>query len=148
MPRQPEPLPQRLARLRAEAGLSVDRLARATAGYDGKGISGDTIKKLELTEAGGKPVPPRQPELETFRALAHGLGITADEFPEYRLALAREQLDERKVPLADAIALLEAIEEATQTAAAAESRRAAAPPSTSAAPKRASGRAPKKAQGA
>jgi transcriptional regulator with XRE-family HTH domain len=86
-------------RLRKERGLSLEDAVfeirgagfRLSAGY------------LGMIERGEK-----QPSIEAIEAIARALGVAAGTFAEYRLALARRQLDEREVGLDQALANLEA----------------------------------------
>lgn len=79
-------------------------LSRATVDYDGKGLAEVTIKALE--NGTNNPGP------ETISAVAHALGVPPQEFPEYRLALARAQLDENEIGLDQALANLAQFEAA------------------------------------
>lgn len=101
--------------------MSADRLSRATVGYDGVGISTDTIKSLERTTHRGEPLEPKQPDLRTLEAIAYGLGIDPTEIPQYNLARARQLLSERDpakggVGLEQALANLSLIEGALHAA--------------------------------
>lgn len=49
---------------------------------------------------------------ELIQTLAAALDVAPEEFPEYRLALARRELDEREVGLDQAVAMLTQIEAA------------------------------------
>lgn len=89
-------LPALLRSLRGD--MSRSRLSRATASYNGIGVSEETIKALEAGKWSATP--------ETLRAIAHGLGIEPERFPQYRLALLRQQFDEREVGLDEAISNL------------------------------------------
>ena len=97
-----EPLSVRLRALRDQRGYSRSQLSRLTMAIDGKGLPEITIKDLETN--------PRQPHLETLELLSEALEVRPETFPEYRLALARRQLDEREVGIDQAVATLEAIE--------------------------------------
>jgi transcriptional regulator with XRE-family HTH domain len=58
------------------------------------------IVSLELpyvSERGGKLSASRYPTVVTFERISEALGVDPSVFPEYRLAKARERLDERKV---------------------------------------------------
>lgn len=97
-PTEPEPLPDHLRRLRSERKLSRSLLSRATVAFDGKGLAEATVKALEGGRNDAGPA--------TIEALAHGLQVPPETFPEYRLALARRQLDPGHVGLAQALAAL------------------------------------------
>jgi transcriptional regulator with XRE-family HTH domain len=103
-----EPYYERLPRLRREAGLSQPALFRAA-----DGVSLDTIRALErdpsVRSAAGRGRA-RYPSAATLAALAKALGVAPDEFPEYRLAQARAQLDERVAGLDRALAALERVQ--------------------------------------
>jgi transcriptional regulator with XRE-family HTH domain len=103
-----EPYHVRLPRLRREAGLSQTTLFREV-----RGVSLDTIRALERDPTVRSPRGrgrARYPSAATLAALAPPLGVEPEEFPEYRLARARELLDERAVGLERALATLERIE--------------------------------------
>jgi transcriptional regulator with XRE-family HTH domain len=103
----PEPLAERLLRLRGKTSRSV--LSRRTVAYDGRGISEETIKAIENGTSA-------QPTIATIEAIAHALDVPPEEFPEYKLAVIRRQLDEREPPhgvgLEQALSMLAEIEEA------------------------------------
>lgn len=101
-----EPFPARLRRLRQDRGWSRSTLSRKTVDYDGRGLAEATVKAVE--------VGTNRPGPDTIVALAHALGVAPEEFPEYRLALARQQLDEREVGLDQAVEALTQIEAALQ----------------------------------
>jgi transcriptional regulator with XRE-family HTH domain len=103
-PQRAEPLTDRMRRLRSEQGLSRSQLSRATVAYDGKGLAEATVKAVE--SGINRPGP------TTIAAIAHALGADPRAWPEYRLALARQQLDEREVGLDQALATLMRFEEA------------------------------------
>jgi transcriptional regulator with XRE-family HTH domain len=96
----------RLRHLRKEvAGLSRSQLSRKTTAVNGRGLPEITIKVLETDRT-------RQPEINTIEVLAAALEVEPETFPEYRLALARRQLDEREVGLAQALSNLDLVERA------------------------------------
>lgn len=77
-----ELFPQKLKRLRDAAGLSPEQLAALTV-KDGKfGISAQRIRQIE----GGAGVVP---EADKIEILASVLRVTASEFYEYPIAVAR-----------------------------------------------------------
>jgi transcriptional regulator with XRE-family HTH domain len=91
-----EPYWVRIRRLRKEAGLSQPALFRRAP----EGLSPGMIRSLEkpyVSERGGKLQPSRYPRPATFERISEALGVDPSVFPEYRLAKARERLDERKV---------------------------------------------------
>lgn len=105
-----EPYWQRLPRLRHEAGLSQTELFRAA-----EGVGLDTIRALE--QPWGRPTDAkraraRYPSADTLERLSPPLKVKPAEFPEYRLAKARELLDERAQGMADALINLYAFDRA------------------------------------
>jgi transcriptional regulator with XRE-family HTH domain len=86
--------------LRKAKGWSRDRLAHEAFDVDQKGTSGAQITAIER----GK----RRPSARTMAAMAEALEVAPAVFAEYRLALARHVLDEKKVGLDKAIENLEA----------------------------------------
>lgn len=99
-----EPYWARISRLRVEQGLSQDALFRRCGD-----ISYETLRRVQRDPAkyGGTNGNARYPSLEVLRAVAQGLGIDPEEFPEFRLAVMRRWLDERTVGLADAVRTLD-----------------------------------------
>jgi transcriptional regulator with XRE-family HTH domain len=93
--------------MRQEAGLSQPELFRRTPS-----LSWETVRAVEREpgDAGTTRGRARYPSKETLKALADGLGVSPDEFPEYRLAVARQALDERESTLEEAMSRLLAIE--------------------------------------
>ena len=89
-----------LPELRKERGWSRERLAHSAYAVDREGTSAAQIAAIER----GK----RRPSARTMVALAEALEVAPTVFAEYRLALARHVLDERKVGLDRAIEHLEA----------------------------------------
>ena len=135
------PFPERLKQLVAEHGTSISRL------YDDVQWTGDGDKpsKAQLDKSMRGALPVRR---ETMEMLARHLGLDpAETFVEYRLALARDALDERVVGLQAAAEMLEAIEAATQSEAAASAPRAAPQPPASDRRRAASARARRRARG-
>lgn len=106
-----EPYHQRLRRLRRERGLSQPALFR-----EARGVSLDTIRALERDPAATSSAAgrgrARYPSAATLASLAEALRVEPDEFPEYRLAVARDRLDERIVGLDRALATLERVKPA------------------------------------
>lgn len=103
-----EPFHSRLKRLREERGLSQPALFRAV-----DGVSFSTIVSLEqdpTRATNGARGRARYPSPETIEALAPALGVQPEEFPEYRLAMARRLLDERAVGLERALETLGLLE--------------------------------------
>jgi transcriptional regulator with XRE-family HTH domain len=100
---QPTPsLRDTIRRLREERGLSRSQLSRLTVGFDGQGIPEITIKSAENGSS--------QQTVRVLGAIAYGLGVSPNDWPEYRLAIARQQLDEREVGLDQALRNLSRIE--------------------------------------
>jgi transcriptional regulator with XRE-family HTH domain len=103
-----EPYWQRIRRLRQARGLSQPQLYRLV-----DDVSMDMIRALERDPE--KPTtavrsPSRYPSAATLANLARALEVPPEEFPEYRLALARDRLDDRIVGLEQAMATLAAVE--------------------------------------
>lgn len=101
-PDEIEPFGQRVARLAKDRGLSVAQVRYLA--YEGKGTSPETAKKVL---EGSRPVT-----TVLVEAIARVLEVPPEEFPEYRLAVARRELDEREVGLDQALMTLEGIEQA------------------------------------
>lgn len=99
-----QPFPDRVRALAAERGLSVSRVGQRAGARELKGTSPDMFKSAM---AGHRKVTP-----VLLEEVARVLEVPPDEFPEYRLAVARRQLDENEVGLDEAVAQLEAIETA------------------------------------
>ena len=134
-----EPYYARLRRLRRERGLSRSNLLRLT-GH----IGIDTLIALEQTPEPDRPQgsgKSRYPSAETLEDIAQALGVEPEEFPEYRLAKAREELDDRIVGLDRALATLSALQAAQRQRADQGLAAAAAPPSRSRRRQRATGTA-------
>lgn len=115
------PFPERLRRLAETRGLSVERVLLEAWNRDVKGTNPNTLKKVMRGE--------RPLQLVQLEAVAAVLGVPADEFPEYRLALARRLYDERQVGLEQALANLSRLDEALELAASLAVADAAAPAS-------------------
>jgi transcriptional regulator with XRE-family HTH domain len=103
-----EPYHQRLRRLRHARGLSQPQLYRLV-----EDVSFDTIRALERDPAQPTSSPrarSRYPSPQVLERIARALDVPPEEFPEYRLARARDLLDDREVGLDRAVATLEAVE--------------------------------------
>lgn len=109
-----KPWPQLVDELRK--GMSQDDLAYEARKHGAPAtLTGSWISQLKK---GTRPIT-----IDVFRGLAGALGVPPETFAEYRLAIARDQLDERIVGLDGALANLRELE-----AAAAGGRTAPAPP--------------------
>ncbi len=98
----PESWSEIAERLRAEQGKSQDTLAYEARSHGGPaGLNSAWFSKVKK---GQRPATP-----EFLRGIAGALGIPPESFVEYRLALARRQLDEREVGLEQAAENLVAI---------------------------------------
>lgn len=89
-----------LPELRREKGWSRERLAHSAYAVDPAGTSAAQIAAIERGT--------RRASARTMAALAEALEVAPTVFAEYRLALARHVLDERRVGLDQAIEFLEA----------------------------------------
>jgi hypothetical protein len=100
----PEAFPARVQRLAAQRGITVTRLARLAhhEADEAKGTSPEMIRKVMA----GDRVLTRT----VIEAVARTLDVDPDEFPEYRLALARRLFDEREVGLEKALQNLSQLE--------------------------------------
>ncbi len=104
-----EPYWVRLRRLRHARDLSQPQLYRLV-----DGVSLDMIRALERDPqqvTTSRRSRSRYPSAATLERLCRALGVPAEEFPEYRLAQARDRLDDRLVGLDRAVAALEPIEQ-------------------------------------
>ena len=99
MPGPDAPYAERIRALRAERGWSTNDLA--------KRLEHSTIWAIHAWERGDVR---RRPGVDSFEDLAQAFGVPADVFPEYRLARARDLLDERQVGLSSALRILGQIE--------------------------------------
>ncbi len=99
-----EPFPDRLKRLAHERGESIERVGLAA--YD-PNIEGTSLANLRKVIRGQRPL-----NAALIERVAAALGVPATEFPEYRLALARDSLDERVVGLEAALDQLTLIDSA------------------------------------
>jgi transcriptional regulator with XRE-family HTH domain len=113
---EPQNFAARVKDLAAQRGISVAQVGFQAYDPDVKGTNPDTMKSVMAGR--------RHPTPVLIEAVARVLAVTPDTFGEYRLALARRQLDEREVGLADALANLERIEAAMQTRPRRAARRA------------------------
>jgi len=90
-------------RERKALGWSQDDLAYEARSHGGpRGLNSSWLSKVKLGQ--------RPATLEFLRGIAGALGIEAERFVEYRLAKARQILDEREVGLEQAVANLTALE--------------------------------------
>lgn len=128
-----EQFADRLRRLAKERGISMERIFIEAYDPDARGTSPALMKKVMRGE--------RAITRRAIEGVAAALGVPPEEFPEYRLALARQQLDEREVGLDQALENLCRIEAAMQTRPRRESGRASGPEAASPRPPRAAGRA-------
>ena len=116
-PSDVEPYYERLKRLRQARGWTQlqlrDRVKPA--------LEYDQVRALELKPAGpargGRRARWRYPSAEALEVLSDALGVDPSEFPEYRLAKARELLDERVNGLDGALETLTQITDALRIAA-------------------------------
>jgi transcriptional regulator with XRE-family HTH domain len=102
----------RIARLRAARGMSLEDLAFEARSHAPKG----TVS-LSLIQKRLAPGSTAQPTPQMLEALAGALGVDPSEFGEYRLAKARQLLDEREHGLDDALATLTQLTDALRIAA-------------------------------
>ena len=99
-----EPFRDRVQRLATERGLSTTQVGYLAYSDQQNGTSPSTFQKALRGE--------RPLTISLVEAVADTLGVSPEEFHEYRLAVARRQLDEREVGLEQAIDMLEAVERA------------------------------------
>lgn len=111
-----EPYWQRFSRLKQEKNLSWSQLVRTAKNAGLSTLRGLTIEPPTPGEA--KRGLHRYPSAETLEDAARALGVEPEEFPEYRLAKARDLLDERVVGLHQAMTTLTQFETALQERAA------------------------------
>lgn len=102
-----EPFPVRVRRLAAERGYSLDRLAMEAWDPNVRGTSANLFREVLKGRRALKPT--------LLEAVARALSVDPEEFPEYRLAMARRALDETEVGLDEAVATLSRAEEALGT---------------------------------
>jgi transcriptional regulator with XRE-family HTH domain len=98
-----EPYYKRVRRLREAAGLSQPELFRRTPD-----AAWETVRAIEREPKSDRA---RYPTPKTIAAVANGLGVDPEEFPEYQLAMARHLLDERAVGLEGALEALAMFQE-------------------------------------
>lgn len=91
--------PTTVKQLAAERGVSVASISFEAYDRNTKGTNPDTMKSVMAGRRAPTPV--------LMEAIARVLGVDPDVFAEYRLAVARQQLDERVVGLDQALANLE-----------------------------------------
>lgn len=100
-----EPFAQRLRRLAEERGTSVNRVLHDAWDTEVRGTSPDFARKVM---SGSRALTPT-----LIIAVAGALDVPPEEFPEYRLARAREDLDEELQGLERALEALERYTPAT-----------------------------------
>lgn len=103
-----EPYWERFKRLKAEKGLSWSDLVRASEKASLSTLRAFAIEPAK--SADGKRSRDRYPSADTIADVARALDVLPEEFPEYRLAKAREALDERIAGLEEALENLDAHE--------------------------------------
>lgn len=90
--------------LRAEKGLSQDDLAYEARQHGAPStLTGSWVSQLKK---GKRPLA-----ADVLRGIAGALGVPPETFAEYRLAMARRELDEKEVGLERAVANLTALAE-------------------------------------
>lgn len=96
-----EPFGRKLRRLREQREISLERFAQLTVDHDpdGKGLTFGYVGQLERGT--------QRPNVKRMEFFADLLGIEPTEFIEYKLAMARRELDERAVPLEQAARTLD-----------------------------------------
>lgn len=101
----------RFARLRSAAGGAPieDLHYRARQRLEARG---ETAVSLSLMQKRLAPASEKQPTPDLLRTLAAAVEVAPEEFAEYRLALARESLDENVVGLEAALRQLTLIDSA------------------------------------
>lgn len=123
---------ERLRRLVKEKGTSLERVFNEAYNPNERGTSTAMYRKIMRGERNVSPL--------AIEAVATALGVAPEEFPEYRLALARQQLDESEVGLDQALGNLQRIEAAMQTRQRRAADRASGPEEANPRPLRAAGR--------
>jgi transcriptional regulator with XRE-family HTH domain len=118
VPEAEEPFVLRVRRLAAERGMSLERVGVEAWDQNIRGTSPNLFKQVIAGRRALKPA--------LIEAVARALHVPPEEFPEYRLALARRALDENEVGLDEALELLSRIEGALRERAAGKAGRAAA----------------------
>jgi hypothetical protein len=132
---EPQGFAAKVKDLAAERGISVAQVGFQAYDPNVKGTNPDTMKSVMAGR--------RHPTPVLMEAVARVLSVSPDVFGEYRLALARAQMDEREVGLAAALANLERIEAAMRTRPRRAARRASVPEEASPQPRRAAATAAK-----
>jgi transcriptional regulator with XRE-family HTH domain len=107
-PQDLEPFADRVRRLAKAKGWSLERVANEAWDPEVPGTSANLLRKVMRGERQLKPV--------LVEAVAGALSVPPEEFPEYRLAVARELLDERERGLESALETLSQIEVALRGA--------------------------------
>lgn len=100
-----EKFPDRMRRLVKEKGTSLERVW--IEAYDPSPRSGTSPAQMKKVMRGERAITPH-----AIEAIARVLDVPPEEFPEYRLALARAQIDPSEVGLDQALKNLERIENA------------------------------------
>lgn len=115
-PAHPESFRAIADRERQKAGMTVEDFAfevSRAAKAAGLGRSGASVSSIQKHLSGGLK---SSPSVALMELAAERLGITPDAFAEYRLAKAREALDETVVGYEDALARLKRFEKAPRPA--------------------------------
>lgn len=105
-PMAAKPFREYLKDLAQEHGVSVSAIVWKAANPEVKGLAPDTLRKAL---AGDRPLHSFQ-----IRAIAEALGVRAEDVPHYRMAVIREELDERVVGPDKALAALRRLESGQQ----------------------------------
>ncbi len=100
----PEPIGAVIRRLRIDRGWSQEALAFEVRSQSGASPTAGAIGQIERGVTRPRP--------ETLEGITRALDLAATEVPEYRLAIVRRLFDERAVGLDQAIANLNAFEQA------------------------------------
>lgn len=131
-----------VARIRKAKGLDLEDIA-----FEGRRALGEDAVSLSLIQKRLAPGSDRGPSRELLLTLAAGLGEKPEVFDDYKLLVARDLLDPRRVGLDAAMKNLGDVRDAMRTAARSQTPHATAPPASSGKSKRAGQRAPRKAAG-
>ncbi len=121
-----QPYWERIRSLKARFGLTEDDLVRGS-----KRLTRSTLQALMRPykpQKAGASNSSRYPRPERIKYVAEALGVPPEEFPEYRLAKARELLDERHHGLDQALTNLAEITEALDALAAERKANGGEPP--------------------
>lgn len=100
-PNRLQPFGETLKALRKDRDLTLERLAFRVYDVGGK-ITAGAISQFERGAS--------NPTIATIELLAKALEVEPETFVAYRLAIARRLLDERQIPLEEAVANLALIE--------------------------------------